>query len=93
MTGRPGSPTRRPTSSPRRSPSTPPATAPSPGLVPAKATTLTFKSFTDAANSAGLSRRYGGIHFEQGDMNGRTLGAQVGTQAWNKAQAYFNGTA
>ena len=64
-----------------------------PGLVPAKATTLTFKSFTDAANSAGLSRRYGGIHFEQGDMNGRTLGAQVGTQVWNKAQAYFNGTA
>jgi hypothetical protein len=64
-----------------------------PGLVPAKNLTLTFKSFTDAANSAGMSRRYGGIHFEQGDLNGRTLGAQIGSQAWAKAQAYFNGTA
>ena len=64
-----------------------------PGLVPAKNTTLTFKSFTDAANSAGMSRRYGGIHFEQGDLNGRTLGTQIGSQTWTKAQTYFNGTA
>ena len=64
-----------------------------PGLVPAKNTTLTFKSFTDAANSAGMSRRYGGIHFEAGDLNGRTLGSQIGSQAWAKAQTYFNGTA
>ena len=64
-----------------------------PGLVPARNLTLTFKSFTDAANSAGMSRRYGGIHFEQGDLNGRTLGSQIGSQAWNKAQTYFNGTA
>jgi hypothetical protein len=40
-----------------------------------------------------MSRRCGGIHFEQGDLNGRTLGAQVGSQAWAKAQTYFNGTA
>ena len=64
-----------------------------PGLVPAKNTTLTFKSFTDAANSAGMSRRYGGIHFEPGDLNGRTLGTQIGSQAWARAQTYFNGTA
>jgi hypothetical protein len=64
-----------------------------PGLVPDKDRTLTFKSFSDAASSAGMSRRYGGIHFEQGDLNGRTLGAQVGSQAWAKAQTYFNGTA
>jgi hypothetical protein len=48
-----------------------------PGRVPARNLTLTFKSFTNAANSAGLSRRYDGIHFEQGDLNGRTLGAQM----------------
>ena len=64
-----------------------------PGLVPAKNTTLIFKSFTDAANSAGMSRRYGGIHFEPGDLNGRSLGSQIGSQAWAKAQTYFNGTA
>ena len=64
-----------------------------PGAVPAKDLTLTFKSFTEAANSAGMSRRYGGIHFEQGDLNGRTVGIQIGSQTWAKAQTYFNGTA
>jgi hypothetical protein len=64
-----------------------------PKLVPSANTTLSFKSFTDAANSAGLSRRYGGIHFEQGDLNGRTLGSQVGDAAWAKALTYLNGTA
>jgi hypothetical protein len=39
------------------------------------------------------SRRDGGIHFEQGDTNGRTLGAQAGSQAWAKAQTYLNGSA
>ena len=57
-----------------------------PGLVPARNLALTFNSFTDAADSAGMSRRYGGIHFEGGDLNGRTLGAQIGSQAWAKAQ-------
>jgi hypothetical protein len=64
-----------------------------PGLVPDRNRTLTFKSFSEAAISAGMSRRYDGIHFEQGDLNGRTLGAQVGSQAWAKAQTYFNGSA
>jgi hypothetical protein len=64
-----------------------------PKLVPAANTTLSFKSFADAANSAGLSRRYGGIHFEQGDLNGRTLGSQIGDAAWAKALTYLNGTA
>src|SRR5215213_7189634 len=64
-----------------------------PKLVPSVATTLSFKSFTDAATQAGLSRRYGGIHFEQGDLNGRTLGSQIGGAAWAKALTYFNGTA
>ena len=64
-----------------------------PKLVPAAATTLSFKSFTDAANSAGLSRVFGGIHFEEADLNGRTLGSQIGNAAWAKALTYFNGTA
>jgi hypothetical protein len=64
-----------------------------PGVVPAKNTVLKFKSFTDAADQAGLSRRYGGIHFEDGDLNGRTLGARIGDAAWAKAQTYFTGSA
>jgi len=61
--------------------------------VPAADTTLSFKSFNEAADQAGFSRRYGGIHFEQADLNGRTLGRQIGDAAWNKAQTYINGTA
>jgi hypothetical protein len=61
--------------------------------VPAKARVLKFTSFTDAGNQAGLSRRYGGIHFEDGDLNGRAVGVQIGKAAWSKAQTYFAGTA
>ena len=64
-----------------------------PGLVPANNRVLTFKSFTDAADQAGMSRRYGGIHFEDGDLAGRALGKQIGNAAWTKAQTYFTGTA
>jgi hypothetical protein len=64
-----------------------------PKLVPTTNTTLRFSSFTDAANQAGLSRRYGGIHFDQGDYDGRTLGHDIGVNTWTKAKTYFNGTA
>jgi hypothetical protein len=61
--------------------------------VPSTNITLNFKSFTDAANQAGLSRRFGGIHFQQSDNQGRTLGRQIGDAAWAKALTFFNGTA
>ena len=64
-----------------------------PGLVPARTTVLRFNSFTDAGDQAGMSRRYGGIHFEDGDLNGRTLGTEVGDAVWARAQSYFAGTA
>jgi hypothetical protein len=64
-----------------------------PGAVPAINLTLDFATFSDAADSAGMSRRYGGIHFQDGDLNGRAIGRLVGAQVWAKAQAYWNGTA
>jgi hypothetical protein len=64
-----------------------------PGAVPAHDTTLTWSTFTDAANQAGLSRRYGGIHFEQGDIDARVTGRLCADAAWSLAQRYFNGTA
>jgi hypothetical protein len=64
-----------------------------PGLSPAKPVKLSWKTFHDAADQAGISRRYGGIHFRSGDLVGRTVGDLVGLQAWHKAQSYFNGTA
>jgi hypothetical protein len=60
---------------------------------PAQTITLSWATFSAANNDAGMSRRYGGIHFEQGDLNGRTVGTQIGSQTWAKAQTYFNGTA
>jgi hypothetical protein len=62
-----------------------------PGITPASPVTLSWNTFTDVANEAGISRRYGGIHFKAGDFVGRAVGDLVGLQAWIKAQAYFNG--
>jgi hypothetical protein len=64
-----------------------------PGLVPATDVTLAWATFSAAADEAGLSRRYGGIHFPDGDLAGRRMGRQVGAQVWDKAQTYINGTA
>jgi hypothetical protein len=64
-----------------------------PGITPAHPVTLSWQTFTDAANEAGMSRRYGGIHFRAADLTGRLLGRLVANQAWSKAQTYFSGTA
>ena len=62
------------------------------GQVPAKDITLSWATFSNAADQAGMSRRYGGIHFEQGDLMGRAMGRQVAGVVWDKAQAYIHGT-
>ena len=48
-------------------------------------------SFTQAANQAGISRRYGGIHFEVGDLTGRATGRLLADQVWAKAVSLWNG--
>ncbi len=64
-----------------------------PGLVPAADITLSFPTFASAADLAGMSRRYGGIHFAQGDLTGRSLGRVIGAAVWARASTYFGGTA
>jgi len=64
-----------------------------PGAVPLLPQVLTWPTFSAALDEAGRSRRQGGIHFHDGDFNGRALGTSVGQNAWDKAQTYFNGTA
>jgi hypothetical protein len=64
-----------------------------PGVTPARPVMLTFRTFAAAADQAGRSRRYGGIHFRAGDVDGRELGRRVGANAWAKASSYFDGTA
>lgn len=62
-----------------------------PGLVPKQAVTMTWPTFTDAADDAGLSRRYGGIHFRDGDLQGRRIGKKIGFIVWKKASRLFGG--
>ncbi len=62
-----------------------------PGSVPASDITLSWPTFTSAAVQAGMSRRYGGIHFEQGDLTGRNLGKCLAPWVWSKAQRYIEG--
>ncbi len=64
-----------------------------PGNIPKSDVTLSWKTFSQAANEAGLSRRLGGIHFKDGDFQARKLGRKIGALVWKKAQTYFNGTA
>jgi hypothetical protein len=63
-----------------------------PGTTPAVDTTLEWDTFSAAADEAGESRLFGGIHFIEGDVNGRDLGVSVGDSVWELTQAYINGT-
>ncbi len=54
---------------------------------------LQWATYYDAADQAGLSRLYGGIHPRVDDFTGRQVGAQVGLAAWGRASAFFAGTA
>ena len=62
-----------------------------PQTAPADPVTLAWDTFTRAADDAGLSRIYGGIHFDDGDLNGRALGRAVGREAFERAMAAIQG--
>lgn len=62
-----------------------------PGVTPTQEVTLSWPTFSDAANESGISRLYGGIHFTEGDMQGRILGREVGAEVWEEAQSFING--
>jgi hypothetical protein len=63
-----------------------------PGITPRDAVVLNWETFAAAADEAGMSRRYGGIHFSRADMAGRKLGHLVADRVWAKAEADFDGT-
>jgi hypothetical protein len=62
-----------------------------PGVTPSSNLTLTWNTFSAAADEAGLSRLYGGIHFSEGDLNGRELGGAVGAAVFQRMQFFLNG--
>jgi uncharacterized protein DUF6851/vanadium-dependent haloperoxidase-like protein len=59
------------------------------GITPKLETIVRWPTFSSAADQAGMSRRYGGIHFESGDLAGRMMGRLVAERVWRKALDYF----
>jgi hypothetical protein len=64
-----------------------------PGITPARDVVLSWKTMGAAADEAGWSRRWGGIHFKTGDEHGRGMGKVLAYDVWTKAQTYFDGSA
>jgi hypothetical protein len=60
---------------------------------PAEALRLQWASYYDAADQAGQSRLWGGIHIWPDDRVGRVLGSQVGIAAFDHASTFFDGSA
>jgi hypothetical protein len=56
---------------------------------PSVAFPLQWATWYDAADQAGQSRLWGGIHIEPDDFIGRRMGAQIGVAAFRKAETYF----
>ena len=54
---------------------------------------LQWATYFDAADQAGQSRIYGGIHIRPDDYVGRRLGSQVGREAYAHATSFFDGSA
>ena len=54
--------------------------------------TLQWATYYDAADEAGISRIWGGIHPPIDNLAGRRVGAQVGKTVWALAKRYFDGS-
>ena len=59
-----------------------------PGVTPLWPTTLSWPTLTLAAEDAGASRLYGGIHFDDGNQDGLILGTAVSELVLSQAQNY-----
>jgi hypothetical protein len=59
---------------------------------PSQTVQLQWATYYDAADQAGLSRIWGGIHVSADDLTGRRVGAVCGQSAWALAGRYFDGS-
>lgn len=58
---------------------------------PSSDVVLQWATYADAADQAGQSRLYGGIHVQADDFAGRVVGATCGKDAWAMAQRLYAG--
>ena len=56
---------------------------------PAATVTLRWRTFRDASAEAAISRRFGGIHFQDADLRGREMGRIAGQRAFALARAMW----
>jgi hypothetical protein len=59
---------------------------------PSQTVQFQWATYFDAADAAGVSRIWGGIHPSVDDLTGRRVGSQVGLGAWGLAKQYYDGT-
>jgi hypothetical protein len=59
---------------------------------PTQPVQLQWATYFDAADQAGLSRIWGGIHPPVDDFNGRRAGSHCGLGVWALARTYFDGS-
>jgi len=58
---------------------------------PSDSLTLQWATYYDAADAAGRSRLWGGIHVNPDDVKGRIVGSEVGQYVWDKVDYYYSG--
>jgi hypothetical protein len=59
---------------------------------PSETVQLQWATYFDAADQAGRSRCFGGIHVPEDDHAGRIAGSECGKRAWDLAKKYFDGS-
>jgi hypothetical protein len=62
-----------------------------PGITPSRDVVLGWPSFVAAADEAGISRRYGGIHWQIDDTPARDNGKKIGESAFSVAKKLWEG--
>jgi len=58
---------------------------------PSQDVILQWATYRDASDQCSLSRIWGGIHPPMDDIPGRLIGEQIGNEAYELAEVYFNG--
>jgi hypothetical protein len=56
---------------------------------PSQRIELQWATYYDAADQAGQSRLWGGIHVRHDDFDGRRIGARIGATALERAKAFY----
>lgn len=62
-------------------------------LGPSETVRLQWATYYDAADQAGQSRIWGGIHVLADDFGGRVMGSRIGQEVFAKVRRYFDGSA